>query len=143
MVEVLSRCLNSLFENRNFKVYGLPKWSLKINRLAYADDTILFCSGDKYLVIQVMTVIRKYENKSGQLVNKTKSFYYLYDRNSLTVAIRLNRLTGNRQSSFLFTYLGCPVFIKGRKNITLKTLPGKWPEGSYHSIISCYLLEVR
>ncbi|XP_059277883.1 secreted RxLR effector protein 78-like [Lycium ferocissimum] len=40
--EVLSRALNSLFENNDFRSYGMPKWSASLNHLAYADDTIIF-----------------------------------------------------------------------------------------------------
>ncbi|XP_060177952.1 uncharacterized protein LOC132607890 [Lycium barbarum] len=40
--EVLSRALNSLFEYNGFRGYGMPKWSAKLNYLAYADDTIIF-----------------------------------------------------------------------------------------------------
>ncbi|WMV30418.1 hypothetical protein MTR67_023803 [Solanum verrucosum] len=42
--EVLSRGLNSLFEDPDYIGYGMPKWSPPINNLSYADDTILFCS---------------------------------------------------------------------------------------------------
>ncbi|XP_059315792.1 secreted RxLR effector protein 78-like [Lycium ferocissimum] len=38
--EVLSRALNSLFEDNGFRSYGMPKWSANLNHLAYADDTI-------------------------------------------------------------------------------------------------------
>lgn len=38
--EALTRGLNALWENEEFKGYGLPKWSPNINHLSYADDTI-------------------------------------------------------------------------------------------------------
>ncbi|WMV19806.1 hypothetical protein MTR67_013191 [Solanum verrucosum] len=38
--EVLSRALNSLFDDPHYVGYGLPKWSTMLNHLAYADDTI-------------------------------------------------------------------------------------------------------
>ncbi|XP_059289054.1 uncharacterized protein LOC132042545 [Lycium ferocissimum] len=40
--EVLSIALNSLFDQPGFVVYGMPKWSAKLNHLAYADDTSIF-----------------------------------------------------------------------------------------------------
>ncbi|XP_049410465.1 uncharacterized protein LOC125873619 [Solanum stenotomum] len=43
--EVLSRSLNGLFEDSEFRGFGMPKWSPQINHLYYADDTILFFSG--------------------------------------------------------------------------------------------------
>lgn len=48
--EVMSRSLNSLFQDRKFVGFGLPKWSPQINHLSYADDTILFESGDRYSI---------------------------------------------------------------------------------------------
>ncbi|WMV19415.1 hypothetical protein MTR67_012800 [Solanum verrucosum] len=42
--EVLSRALNSLFDDPQFVGYGMPRWSANLNHLAYADDTIIFAS---------------------------------------------------------------------------------------------------
>ncbi|XP_015158226.1 uncharacterized protein [Solanum tuberosum] len=112
--EALARGLDSLHSDKNYKGYGLPKWSPAINHLSYADDTILFCSGARSSVIKMMTVIRDYEEISGQMVNKAKSAFYLHDKTPLIVPIRMRKLTGIRQGNFPFTYLGCPVFY-GRK----------------------------
>ncbi|XP_059287623.1 uncharacterized protein LOC132040947 [Lycium ferocissimum] len=40
--EVLSGALNSLFENKDFRSYGMPKWSANLNHLAYADGNNFF-----------------------------------------------------------------------------------------------------
>lgn len=108
--EVLSRGLNRLHEDEDFRGYELPKWSPKINHLSYVDDTILFCSGDRVSVIITMNVLRDYEKISGQLINKEKSSFYLHDNTPLIAAIRLRRLSGIRQGSFPFKYQGCLVF---------------------------------
>ncbi|WMV14216.1 hypothetical protein MTR67_007601 [Solanum verrucosum] len=92
--EVLARGLNKLHGDEEFKGFGLPKWSPQINHLSYVDDTILFCSGDRRTLIKMMRVLRDYENTSGQMINKAKSFFYLHDKTPLIVAIRLRRLTG-------------------------------------------------
>uniref|UniRef100_A0A0V0HIZ2 Putative ovule protein n=1 Tax=Solanum chacoense TaxID=4108 RepID=A0A0V0HIZ2_SOLCH len=65
-------------------------------------------------VIKMMKVLRDYERTSGQMINKSKSFFYLYDKTLLIVATRMRRLIGIRQGNFPFLYLGCPVFY-GRK----------------------------
>lgn len=112
--EVLARGLNRLHMDKDFKGYGMSKKSPDINHLSYADDTILFCSGDRSSVIKIMNVLREYEKVSGQMINKSKSSFYLHEKTPLIVSIRLRRLTGIRQGNFPFTYLGCPVFY-GRK----------------------------
>ncbi|XP_075106782.1 uncharacterized protein LOC142179805 [Nicotiana tabacum] len=48
--EVLSRSLNNLFLYKNFKGFGIPKWTDPLNHLAYADDTIIFSSVDPYFL---------------------------------------------------------------------------------------------
>lgn len=53
----------------------MPKWSPKINHLAYADDTILFYSRESKSVRLVMTILGTYEQMSGQLINKNKFFF--------------------------------------------------------------------
>ena len=40
--EVLTRSLNSSFEDTNFKGFVMPKWTPQINHLSYVDHTILF-----------------------------------------------------------------------------------------------------
>lgn len=92
----------------------MPKWSLDINHLSYADDTILFCSGERNSVIKMMYVLRKYEEISGHLINKSKSFFYLHEKTHLIYTIKLRKLTCIRQGNFPFIYLGCPVYY-GRK----------------------------
>lgn len=64
-VEVLSKALNSLFEDNQFIGYGLPKWSASLDDLAYADDTIIFSSTDKYSLEKIVSVLQDYEAQSG------------------------------------------------------------------------------
>lgn len=63
--EALSRGLNKLHENADFVGYGLPKWSPRINHLAYADDTVLFGSADRVSVIKMMGVLKANEQEFG------------------------------------------------------------------------------
>lgn len=69
-VEALSRGLNVLHQNLYFCGFGLPKWSPKINYLAYADDAIIFSSLCAISLQLVMEVLAAYEAASGQLINK-------------------------------------------------------------------------
>ncbi|WMV07615.1 hypothetical protein MTR67_001000 [Solanum verrucosum] len=115
--EVLARSLNQLFKDQKYKGFGLPKWSPVINHLSYADDTILFCSGQSYSMRKMMKVLRDYEQVSGQLINLNKSFTYLHEKVPIGVCRKVRRITRIKQGSFSFTYLGCPIFY-GKKNRT-------------------------
>lgn len=118
--EVLSRGLNKLHEDGRYKGYGLPKWSPKINHLAYADDTILFGSGGKCSVTKMMRVLKDYEDVSGQQINKEKSFFYLHEETPLAVGIRLRKITGIKMGLFPFTYLGCQSTMEREISHVLK-----------------------
>ncbi|KAK6775816.1 hypothetical protein RDI58_026817 [Solanum bulbocastanum] len=113
--EVLSRSLNKLFEDQEFRGYGMPKWSPKINHLSYADDTILFCSGQPKSMRKMMTILKRYELVSGQLINLDKSLVHLHEKIPIGVSYQIRKIIGIRMGSFPFTYLGCPMFY-GRKN---------------------------
>lgn len=112
--EALSRSLNLLNEEDKFIGYGLPRWSNRINHLSYADNTILFCSTNKRSVKMMMKVLRNYERVSGQLINLTKSFFYLHDKVPITMGQMLRKWTRIGQGDFPFTYPRCPMFY-GRK----------------------------
>lgn len=56
----------------------MPKLSVNINHLAYVNDTIIFSSVHNYCLKKIMSVLRKYENQSGQKINKDKSDFYIH-----------------------------------------------------------------
>lgn len=45
--EVLSKNINELFNNEEFKSFGKPKRTEQINLLSYTDDTIIFTTVNK------------------------------------------------------------------------------------------------
>ncbi|XP_070007206.1 uncharacterized protein [Nicotiana sylvestris] len=128
--EALSRGLNALHTNLYFCGFGMPKWSPKINHLAYADDMIIFSSSDKTYLILIMQVLKAYENASGQLVNKTKSAVYLHHLTNLEVVSKVERITGIHRNDFPIIYLGCPIFYARRKLEFYKPLITKTKMGS-------------
>lgn len=75
--EVLSRSLNSLFEDQQFVGFRMPKWSSNLNHLAYADDITIFSSSNNYSLEKIIPTLQEYEKDSGQKVNKDKSLHYL------------------------------------------------------------------
>ncbi|XP_060202589.1 secreted RxLR effector protein 78-like [Lycium barbarum] len=57
--EVLSRNLNALSLIPQFKGYGMPKWSPKVNHLSYADDMIIVSSANVFSLHLIMEVLKK------------------------------------------------------------------------------------
>ncbi|XP_075088439.1 uncharacterized protein LOC142170431 [Nicotiana tabacum] len=113
--EALSRGLNALHTNLYFCGFGMPKWSPKINHLAYADDIIIFSSSDETSLTLIMQVLNAYEAASGQLINKTKSAVYLHHLTHMEVVSKLERITGIHRNEFPIIYLGCPISYTRRK----------------------------
>ncbi|XP_070008763.1 uncharacterized protein [Nicotiana sylvestris] len=113
--EALSRGLNALHTNLYFCGFGMPKWSPKINHLAYPDDMIIFSSSDETSLMLIMQVLNAYEVASGQLVNKTKSAVYLHHLTDMEVVNKVERITSIHRNDFPIIYLGCPIFYARRK----------------------------
>ncbi|XP_075086271.1 uncharacterized protein LOC107811236 [Nicotiana tabacum] len=101
--------------NLYFCGFGMPKWSPKVNHLAYADDTIIFSSSDATSLQLIMEVLDAYEVASGQLINKAKSIIYMHHSTSVEVVNKVQRVTEIDKHEFPFTYLGCPIFYARRK----------------------------
>ncbi|XP_060185616.1 uncharacterized protein LOC132615077 [Lycium barbarum] len=130
--EVLSRALNSLFEESNYIGYGMPKWSYPLNHLAYADDTIIFTSAHPESLKSIMRVLNQYEQASGQLINKEKSSYYMYSKVGNTLIQSFADNIGISRGQFPFIYLGCTIFHSRKKKVYYAELIKKI-KGRLHS----------
>ncbi|XP_070050087.1 uncharacterized protein [Nicotiana tomentosiformis] len=88
----------------------------QINHLTYADDIVIFSSGNSRLVKLIMNQITNYERASGQRVNKQKGFFLTDPKAGVYRINRIRACTDFMDKTFPFTYLGCPIYM-GRKNI--------------------------
>ncbi|XP_059311001.1 uncharacterized protein LOC132062444 [Lycium ferocissimum] len=86
--EVLSRALNSLAEEDSFARYE-----------------------------KIMIILKKYEELSGQLINRDKSAFYLYDKVAQHIQQEVQQITGFNRDQFPLKYLGCPIFHTRRKKM--------------------------
>lgn len=93
----------------------MPKWTDPLNHLAYVDDTIIFASADPYSLGKIIEVLSKYEHTSGQMINKTKSSFYMHSTVSSTSFNSVGTITGFSRGEFPFTYLGCPIFYTRKR----------------------------
>lgn len=67
---VLSRTMNKLFDHRDFKGYGIPKWSDNINQLAYADDFDIVDRASLQLIMMPMILMLLIEIMRCNLVRR-------------------------------------------------------------------------
>jgi len=63
--EVMSRALNALIQRKEFKCYGMPRGSRKVNHLAFADDMIILCKAEVRTMQLITETLKKYEDISG------------------------------------------------------------------------------
>lgn len=78
--------MNALFDDVQFVGFGLSKRSAQLNHLAYVDDTIIFASGDKYSLKNIVATLQDYEAQSK--INKDKSSFFMHQN----VAGKLSRV---------------------------------------------------
>lgn len=91
--EVLSRNLSMLINSPTYKGFSMSKKGPQINHLSYADDLILFTSGDKPSVKMVMKELNSYQLASRQLINRDKTNCYTYGCSDRRSRRRLRRWT--------------------------------------------------
>ncbi|XP_059291470.1 uncharacterized protein LOC132044949 [Lycium ferocissimum] len=113
--EVLTRALNSLFDDPMYRGFGMPKWSADLNHLAYEDDTIIFSSADKYSLKLIMEVLLNYETVSGKRMKRDKSCFCMYKTCAMSLVQDVAQITGFTRGEFPFKYLGCPIFHSRKK----------------------------
>lgn len=65
-----------------------------LNHLAYADDTVIFTSVDTESLKSVMIILRRYEQTSGQLINKEKNSYYMHTTVANSLSQTASGITG-------------------------------------------------
>lgn len=92
--EVLSRLLNKLFDDKSFIGFGMPKWIDPVNHLEYADNTIIFASAHQPSLNKIMTMLKCYEQISGQQNNAANRSYYLHANTSNLLIQSVGGTTG-------------------------------------------------
>jgi len=111
----MSRSLNALLRKKEFKCFGMPRGSMKVNHLAFAYDMIILCKAEVGTMQLISETLRKYEEVYGQKVNKEKSAIYMHHSVTGGEAIVAEVATGILRKDFPFTYLECPIFYKRKQ----------------------------
>lgn len=115
--EVLSRLLNGLHQSPSYHGFYMEKSGPQINNLSFADDIIIFTSGRSRSLQMMMKVLSTYEGVSGQLINKSKSYFIIPSNAFKRTVNRVKQNTDFVQKNDLFTYLGCLLYIRRQRII--------------------------
>ncbi|XP_059281167.1 uncharacterized protein LOC132034835 [Lycium ferocissimum] len=112
--KALSKSLNNLNSREDFKGFHMKNKGPQVNHLCYADDLIIFSLVQKHSIKMIMKILKKYQDESGQEINIDKSYYITHTSVNPRINKRLKKWTVYKHSSFIFNYLGCPIYT-GRK----------------------------
>lgn len=105
--KVVAKALNKLFFNKEFKGFGMPNYSERINYLIYADDTLIFYVTDKKNGDLVVRTLNKYEMQFGQKMKKEKSSVFFFHKTTGSIGQMIEDVTGFSKVKFPIIYLVC------------------------------------
>ncbi|XP_074291134.1 uncharacterized protein LOC141617901 [Silene latifolia] len=109
-MEYLSRILDKIQEYTKFKYHPLCG-RIKLNHLAFADDLLLFCRGDRTSIIGLLRAFQSFSRASGLEMNKGKSSIYSNGVDNL-VLTDIIKYSGMKHGFLPFNYLGIPISSK-------------------------------
>ncbi|XP_071909715.1 uncharacterized protein [Coffea arabica] len=107
-------------QNTSISPYFVARRCLLITHLAYADDVIIFTKGDQWSLRCVMQVLEEvledYQASSGQLLNNSKSCFFMSPKATEAHKNHVHKVTGFSFKEFPIRYLGCLIFVGRKKN---------------------------
>lgn len=109
---MLSSKLKNLIQNGSITCYKVGRSTIPISHLFYADDILVFTYGAERSLMSLKQLLQVYERSSGQMVNLTKSGYYIDDKYSCRIPVIFG-ITGMQRGILPFKYLGVPI-VRGR-----------------------------
>ena len=84
-----------------------------VSYLSFVDDIIIFVNGCRSSLHRLMDFLHHYETVFGQLINQPKSNFYVRGNTLISRKTIVQSITGFQPRQFSFTYLGCPVYVRG------------------------------
>ena len=118
--------LNGLIKKAELQVdihgYSFCRRGLKLTHLLFADDSLIFCRATMEECDKVMDLLNKYEEASGQKVNRSKTS--LFFNNSVPEEVKHG----------IKVKLGLPEIMHYEKYLGLPSLVGKGKKESFNYI---------
>jgi len=107
--EVLSRALSDSTARGRLIPMSYCRGSNFLKHVMYVDDIMIFCTGLKSNVRELLSIFHKYSEVSGQIGNNAKS-RFLTGNMSVTRKNMISNLLGFNVGYVPFLYLDCPIF---------------------------------
>ena len=95
---------------------SLCKDGPKVSHLFFADDSLLFCRANEHECQAVLEVLEKYEQGSGQQINRDKTQIFFSSNTATTMQENIKGLLGVSTITQYEKYLGLPSLVgRGKK----------------------------
>lgn len=113
--EALSRGLKTLFHHSSGSWYQTNARCPAVSHLLFADDTLIFSNASVRHLRRLMDFLRKYEETSGQLINKNKSSFYVPTHATESLVQKIIDTTGFTRTKLPIKYLGVSIYAGRQK----------------------------
>jgi len=122
--EVLSRAITTSTNRGRIIPISYCRGNNFPTHVLYADDVMIFCTGLKSNVRELIHIFHKYSEVSGQVINNTKSRFYTGAMTG-TRANTISNMLGFSVGTVPFQYLGCTIFQGKPKVIHFRMIADK------------------
>lgn len=94
-------------------ITGVPssKRGLRLSHLFFADDNLLLCKVNSVEWRRITNILEKYEEASGQKLNKDKMSIFFSRNTSPEKREEISRLSGLSATQCYEKYLGLPIMV--------------------------------
>ncbi|KAL9681483.1 hypothetical protein QQ045_013268 [Rhodiola kirilowii] len=87
-----------------------------VSHLLFADDCILFVKADVDNIMRLKSILREFEDISGQRINYSKSEYFVGSNVGTELVRCIGSILGMKRVDRIERYLGLPICINGRNS---------------------------
>lgn len=116
VMEWFSRSINTSVFNGTLKTYYTSREAVPVTHLLYADDILIFTKDCQQSTTNLMSLLDKFSNVTGQSINQGKSAIFFSKHTSADRKALLLQCTQFTEAHLPTKYLGAPL-IQGRVKI--------------------------
>ncbi|KAL9676543.1 hypothetical protein QQ045_004757 [Rhodiola kirilowii] len=115
-MEWLARRLERAYQVGDVQGIRVSRSGPHVLHLLFSDDCILFVRADVDNIMRVKSILKEFEEISGQRINYSKSEYSVGNNVSPELARCLGSILGMKRVNRIEKYLGLPVCINGQNS---------------------------